>query len=330
MKTDCLYHPIILPGVTIPGNLFLAPLAGITDRGFRRICIEHGAPFTYTEMVSGEALARRNLKTIALLRRAKGEKLLGVQIFLSNPEQAERALPVIEKADPTLIDLNCGCPVPKVVKTGAGAALMRSPETIYRIVSLLARSSFRPITVKLRTGWDSNTLNYLEAAQAAESAGAAMITLHGRTRSQGYSGSADWSAIAKLVQTVRVPVIGNGDAFSPEAAKRLLMETGCSGVMFARGAMGNPFIFEQTRRVLEHDPTGGSPSVEEIMKAALIQLHYTIEDKGERVACREMRKQMAGYTKGLDGSAALRQSIVTCETEEDYRRTVEDYLSRRG
>ncbi len=324
MKT--LYHPIELPGLTLPGNLFLAPLAGITDRAFRRICLEKGAPFTYTEMISGEALARGNRKTITLLERTEGEAFLGVQIFLSTEEQALRALPVIEAAGPSLIDLNCGCPVPKVVKTGAGAALMKDPERIYRIVKALTGAAGVPITVKLRTGWDHQSLTYLEAADAAVSAGAALLTLHGRTRSQGYSGTADWSCIRSLVESVSVPVIGNGDAFSAEAARRMMEETGCSGVMFARGAMGNPFIFSQSRSLLETGRAEALPSLEEILETALKHLHYAVLYKGEQTACREMRKQMASYTKGLPGSAHLRSAIVSCSTEEEYRTTISGYL----
>lgn len=328
MNEKPLYHPIALPGLTIPGNLFLAPLAGITDRAFRRICLEKGAPFTFTEMISGEALARRNKKTIGLLERTENERLLGVQIFLSSPEQAVRALPVIEAARPSLIDLNCGCPVPKVVKTGAGAALMKEPERIGAIVRALTASSTVPVTVKLRTGWDFSELTYLEAAAAAVDAGAAMITLHGRTRSQGYSGTADWSCIRRLAGTVSVPVIGNGDAFSAEAARRMLLETGCAGVMFARGAMGDPFIFQSTRALLETGSPAQAPSIVELLETALAHLRYAILYKGEAAACREMRKQMSSYTKGLPGSAAFRSAIVACETEDDYIRTISSYLER--
>jgi tRNA-dihydrouridine synthase B len=323
-----LFHPIPLPGgVTIPGNLFLAPLAGITDRGFRRICLEHKAPFTFTEMISGEALARGNRKTIALLERTEGEELLGVQIFLSEAEQAERALPVILEANPSLVDLNCGCPVPKITRLGAGSALMKSPKKIGEIVRVLSRDAPCPVTVKIRTGWDCNSINYLEAADAAIDAGAVMITLHGRSRSQGYSGKADWSHIRRLVQAAPVPIIGNGDAHSPEAARAMLEETGCAGVMFARGAMGNPFIFERTIRLLEKGDPEEAPGLETIMETALKQLSYTVADKGEVRACKEMRKQMAEYSKGLPGSAALRRKIVSCETEEEYRTVIREWLT---
>jgi nifR3 family TIM-barrel protein len=330
MSMNTLYHPIELPGLTLPGNLFLAPLAGITDRAFRRICLEKGAPFTYTEMISGEALARGNRKTIHLLERTEQEDFLGVQIFLSTEDQALRALPVIEAAKPSLIDLNCGCPVPKVVKTGAGAALMKEPERIYRIVKALSEAAAVPITVKLRTGWDHQSLTYLEAGDAAVSAGAVLITLHGRTRSQGYSGTADWSCIRRLTESADVPVIGNGDAFSAEAARNMLEETGCAGVMFARGAMGNPFIFSQSRTLLQEGRAEALPSVREIMDTALTHLRYAVLYKGEPTACREMRKQMASYTKGLPGSAHLRSAIVSCSSDEEYRTTISAYLDALG
>lgn len=326
-----LYHPIPLPGnVTIPGNLFLAPLAGITDKGFRRICLDHGAPFTFTEMISAEALARGNKKTIGLLERCEGEELLGVQIFLAEQDQAERALPVILRSKPTLIDLNCGCPVPKITRPGAGAALMKDPKQIGRIVRVLSKNAPCPVTVKLRTGWDSSSINYLQAAEEALEGGAILITLHGRTRSQGYSGRADWGHIRTLVQAVPVPVIGNGDAHCPDSAKAMMEETGCAGVMFARGAMGNPFIFERTRNLLLQGDGGEEPGAEHILHAALKHLSYTIADKGEKAACREMRKQMSEYTRGLPGSAALRREIVTCDTEDSYRNLINRYISQIG
>jgi tRNA-dihydrouridine synthase B len=322
-----LFHPVGLPGFTIPGNLFLAPLAGISDRSFRRICLEHGAPFTFTEMISGEALARGNGKTIELLRPAEGEEQLGVQVFLSNPDQATRALEPILQSKPSLIDLNCGCPVPKVVKTGAGAALMRNPEKIREIVAALVGGTDIPVSVKLRTGWDHNELTYLEAAEAAIKAGAVMVTLHGRTRSQGYSGYADWSCIKNLVNAVSVPVIGNGDAFTAEATVRMLKETGCAGVMFARGAMGNPRLFSDAIALMTRGILPPPPSVTAVMETALRHLRYAVEDKGELAACREMRKQMAYYTKGLPGSALLRSTLVQCNTVEEYEKTIAAYLA---
>lgn len=330
MNSTELYHPIELPGdLRIPGNLFLAPLAGITDKGFRRICLDHQAPFTFTEMVSGEALARNNEKTFRLLDRCEHEHLLGVQIFLSDADQAVRALPRILEAEPDLIDINCGCPVPKVVKTGAGSALMKEPKKIGEIVFAIRSRCSVPVSVKLRTGWDSHSLTYLDAARRAEDAGACMVSLHGRTRSQGYSGHADWSTIATLKKAISLPLIGNGDAFTPESAKAMLVETSCDGVMFARGAMGNPFIFSRTIEYLRTGILPPPPSTEEIMQTALRHLSYTVAYKGEQAACKEMRKQMSEYSKGLAGSAQLRSLLVHCESQDAFQTVIENYLQQR-
>ncbi|MEA1911362.1 MAG: tRNA-dihydrouridine synthase, partial [Spirochaetota bacterium] len=231
-----LFHPINIGNVLIPGNLFLAPLAGFTDKAFRSICIDLGASFTYTEMVSAEALARNSEKTRKLMERAENERLLGIQIFLPNADTAKRSVPELLKANPTIIDINCGCPVPKVVKNGAGSALLRTPEVIEEIVKTITGETDIPVTVKFRTGWDLNSINYLQFAEAAVRGGASLLTIHGRTRSQGYSGTADWESIKNLKTNFDVPVIGSGNIFSAEDAKRMLELTGADGVLFARGA----------------------------------------------------------------------------------------------
>src|SRR6056297_3628009 len=247
---NSLYHSIQLPGLTLPGNLLLAPLAGYTDKAFREVARSYGADFCYTEMVSAEAIARGNQKTIDLMERGEQEDLLGIQIFLAEADQGERALPGILKCSPSLIDINCGCPVPKVVKTGAGAALMQDPDKIYTLVRRLSSATKLPITVKIRSGWDESSINFEEAGRAAVEGGASMIGIHARTRLQGYSGSSRWEHIARLTELLPVPVIGSGDLFSPESAEAMLQQTGCAGVMFARGAIGNPLIFQQTRHLL--------------------------------------------------------------------------------
>ena len=326
------YHPLQIGTSTIPGNVFLAPLAGYTDRAFREICREFGAPFCYTEMVSAEAVARGNRKTIELMDRGDDEELLGIQIFLSSPGQAERALPELLRHRPTLIDINCGCPVPKVVKTGAGAALMRSPETIHRIVSVLASQTDTPVTVKIRSGWDSDSITYLEAAGAAEEAGAAAVGLHARTRAQGYSGSANWEHIAELAARVRVPVLGSGDLFTAHDIHRMLTQTGCDGVMCARGAIGNPFIFRDVGRLLEgaegEGPGGAEP--EERLSAAVRHFEKALRYRGEHYAVREMKKHFAAYTKGLPGGSALRNRLMRCTDGECYERVLGEYLAAPG
>ncbi len=313
-----LYHPVTIGNLSISGNLFLAPLAGFTDKGFRHICIEEGADLTYSEMVSAEAVARGNLKTQALMSRAESEDLFAIQLFMPEASVAERAVEGVMRFEPTIIDLNCGCPVPKVVKTGAGSALHKTPEKIGEIISVLVRESGVPVTVKIRLGWDANSQNYLEVADIACDAGASLITMHARTRAQGYSGSADWEHLARLKEHVDVPVFGSGDLMSATDAKRMLETTGIDGLMFARGAIGNPFIFSQTKEFLTTGITPPEITRDQRYRRLFDQLDSTIRDKGEVAACREMRKQVCAYTKGLPGAAALRADIVHAQTRADY------------
>ncbi|MBQ9238510.1 MAG: tRNA dihydrouridine synthase DusB [Treponema sp.] len=317
-----LFHPVTIGQLALSGNIFLAPVAGYTDRAFRALCIEQGAAFTYTELVSAEALVRGARNTDALLRAAPTEKKYAVQIFGGKPDTLARAVPlVLEKTHCACIDINCGCPVPKVVKTGAGAALTRDADALFHAVraTVIAADGRVPITVKIRSGWDAAHITWHNAAAAALSAGAAAITMHPRTRAQGYEGKADWSQLQKLVAFAagRVPVFGSGDVFSPEDAARMISETGCDGVMFARGAMGNPFIFRQTKDFLE---TGKyrAPSTAERFAAAMQELNLLIADYGELRACREMRKRFCAYTKGMNGGAAFRAACVKAETKADY------------
>lgn len=329
-----LYHPITIGNLTIPGNLFLAPVAGYSDRAFRSVCREGGANFAYTEMVSAEALVRGSDKTHQIMVRADNEDIYAVQLFGGTPEVMEQAVEQVltqgnREVVPELIDINAGCPVPKITKTGAGSALTRYPEQLHKVVTAAVKASSSlgsktvPITIKIRSGWDAQTITWKEATLAALDAGVAAITIHARTRSQGYEGKADWNILAELVQLVqdksqgRVPVFGSGDIFSPEDAQRMLQETGCQGVMFARGAMGNPFIFIQTRQLLERG------SYEEIepsirIRAGINELKCLIRDVGEDSACRQMRKRFCAYSKGVAGGSRLRASIVAAATESDY------------
>ena len=325
-----MYHPVKIGSLELPGNLFLAPVAGYTDRAFRSICAEHGADFSYTELASAEALVRGGKATFNIIRRGESEKRYAVQLFGHEPQTMYRAALLLESIRPEAVDINCGCPVPKVVKTGAGSALMKDPSLLGRIVQAVVRASKEalgdiPVTVKMRSGWDSQHINYRECAQAAADAGASMITLHPRTRAQGYGGTSDWSHIADLVSRLDIPVAGSGDLFSPEDAGRMLSETGCAALMFARGAEGNPFIFPATRSFLA---TGAwqPAAFSQRIAAAFRHLELLAGDIGESAACKEMRKQFCAYTKGPPGkkgepgSAALRNRLVFAETIEDYRR----------
>jgi len=316
----------------LPGNLFLAPVAGYTDRAFRSICAEHGADFSFTELVSAEALCRNPERywTVPaaknLISRGISEKHYAIQLFGANPESIYRAALLLAPLKPDTVDINAGCPVPKVVKNGAGSALMKNPANLGRIVEAAVRASREelgnvPVTIKIRSGWDHGSINYAECVRAAVEAGAAMISLHPRTRSQNYGGKSDWSLIADLVTRVSVPVTGSGDLYTPEDAQRMLSETGCAAVMFARGAMGNPFIFTAARSLLTSGKWEPAPLPQRIA-AALRHLEMLAADIGERLACLEMRKQFCAYTKGFKGGAALREKIVHAQTIAEYRNII--------
>jgi nifR3 family TIM-barrel protein len=335
-----LYHPVRIGRLVLPGNLFLAPVAGYSDRAFRSLCVECGASFTYTEMVSSEALVRSSGKTENLMLRAENEQSYAVQLFGSEPEHmAGAARIVLEKTTTECIDINAGCPVPKIFKTGAGSALTRDPERlegiVRAIVASVAETSERlgrqpvPVTVKIRSGWDENSLTWKEAADAALAAGAEAITLHPRTKAQGYEGTSRWDLLAALAEHVRVtkpgiPVFGSGDLFSPEAAKKMLEETACDGVMFARGAIGNPFIFTQTKELLTTGEYGEIPA-ERRMSTGWNELLQLTADKGETTACREMRKRFCAYSKGIEGGATMRNEIVHASSIADYRKIFAEY-----
>ncbi len=328
-----LYHTVSIGSVVLPGNLFLAPVAGYSDRAFRSVCRAGGANFTYTEMVSAEALVRGSDKTKLLMARALNETQYAVQLFGGNPEVVSKAVDLIlsgklSKDIPEVIDINAGCPVPKIVKTGAGSALTREPKRLYEITKAAVQAVEKnnkniPVTVKIRSGWDSSCITWKEAATAAIEAGAQAITLHGRTRAQGYEGFADWQVLSDLVFFVadktggKIPVFGSGDVFSPKAAKEMLEQTGCSAVMFARGAMGNPFVFVQTQQLLTQGYFEEIPPAKRIL-AGMEELECLICDNGEFSACKQMRKRFCAYSKGVPGGAELRSAIISANTKKDY------------
>jgi nifR3 family TIM-barrel protein len=353
-----LYRPVTIGSLALSGNLFLAPVAGYSDRSFRSLCVEQGADFTFTELVSAEALYRNpghyglekaadslppkphSPAAVSLVSRAANERRYAIQLFGGNAEGIYRAALLLAPLRPDVIDINSGCPVPKVVKNGAGSALMKDPANLGRVVEAAVRASQEalggvPVTVKMRSGWDHASINYVECARAAVEAGAAMVTLHPRTRSQNYGGKSDWNHIADLAARLRVPVTGSGDLYTPEDAERMLRETGCAAVMFARGAMGNPFIFSAARSLLESG-VWQSASFAARIQAALRHLELLAADIGERSACLEMRKQFCAYTKshggpgtqtpGMPGGSALRNALVHAETIEKYRNIVKMYI----
>lgn len=317
-----LYHPVKIGKLELSGNIFLAPVAGYSDRSFRSICVEHGAAFTYTEMVSAEALVRNNLKTEILMRRAENETAYAVQVFGGEPETvADGAKIILEKTNCECIDINCGCPVPKIIKTGAGSALTRDPERLHSVAKAVVKiAGDIPVSVKIRSGWDENHITWKEAALAALYAGVSAITMHARTRAQGYEGKSDWSKIKELTALAagKIPIFGSGDLFTPEDAERMLSETGCDGVMFARGAMGNPFIFDKTIQLLTTGKYDDIP-VQKRIETGFRELLNLSNDIGEKPACLEMRKRFCAYSKGMNRGAAIREKIVKAQTISDYK-----------
>jgi tRNA-dihydrouridine synthase B len=324
-----LLAEIRLPNLIIPGNLFMAPMAGYTDAAFRALCVEQGAFLCFTEMVSAEGLARGGEPTWALLARAENETLWGVQLFGSEPRALAAAVRLLAPLQPSLLDLNCGCSVPKVLKSGAGAALLRSPALVGQLVRAMRGQTGAPVTVKIRSGWDSASVNYLQVAEEACRAGAAAVCLHPRTRAQGFTGRADWTQIAELKRRLGAPVFGSGDVFSAADAARLARETGCDAVLFARGALGNPFLFAETRRLFAGLPPGPDPSPAERLQAALRQLAGAVRLYGEATACREMRKHFCAYTRGFPGGARLRSLAVAAQRVADYQALAAEYLGKK-
>lgn len=303
--------------VTLPNPLMLAPMAGVTDLPFRLLCKEQGAGLLCMEMVSAKAIYFRNKNTESLLTIDKRESPISLQLFGSDADIISRMAQEIEELPFQILDINMGCPVPKVVKNGEGSALMNRPELVYEIVSKTVKAIKKPVTVKIRKGFDETSVNAPEIAKIIEQAGAAAIAVHGRTREQYYSGKADWDIIRQVKEAVSIPVIGNGDVFSGESALRMRRETGCDGVMIARGAQGNPWIFSE---LLEYERTGRMPkrpTPEEIRDMMLRHARMQIEFKGDYLGIREMRKHVAWYTKGLKGSARLRDEINKTESYEE-------------
>ncbi len=314
---------LMVGNVVLDNPLILAPMAGVTDLPFRLLCSQQGVGLIGMEMVSAKAIMYKNKNTEKLLEIHPEEGPVSLQLFGSDPEIISRIAKQIEDRPFSILDINMGCPVPKIVNNGEGSALMKNPRLVGEIVRKTVKAINKPVTVKIRKGFDDDHVNAVEIAKIVEDAGGAAIGIHGRTREQYYSGKADWEIIARVKEAVSIPVLGNGDVTDAESAVRMLKETGCDGVMIARAARGNPWIFKRILSKLETGEECPEPTMEErrdtILKHARLQTEY----KGEYTAVREMRKHIGWYTTGLPHSARLRQKVNEMETMEELQEAVE-------
>lgn len=312
--------------VELENPLILAPMAGVTDLPFRMLCKEQGCGLLCTEMVSAKAILYKNKNTKALMEVSPGERPVSLQLFGSDPEILSDIAHQIEDGPFDIIDLNMGCPVPKVVNNGEGSALMKNPKLVEEILSAMVKKVNKPVTVKFRRGFDEEHVNAVEIAKIAEACGVAAVAVHGRTREQYYSGKADWDIIRQVKEAVKIPVIGNGDIFQPEDAKAMLEQTGCDGLMIARGAQGNPWIFSRIGHYLKTGEILPKPSEREVKDMILRHAALLVQFKGENLGIREMRKHVAWYTVGMPHSAVFRNEVNQVETLQELRELMDKRL----
>lgn len=303
--------------VTLENNIILAPMAGVTDLPFRLLCKEQGAGLLCMEMVSAKAIYYNNKNTEALMEIDERERPVSLQLFGSDADIMSEMAKKIEEKPFDILDINMGCPVPKVAGNGEGSALMKKPELVREIVSKVVKAIEKPVTVKIRKGFDETCVNAVEIAKIIEDCGAAAVAVHGRTREQYYSGKADWNIIRQVKEAVSIPVIGNGDVTGSESAKKMIEETGVDGIMIGRAARGNPWIFNQIKEYLETGVMPQKPGIDEVRKMMLRHARMQLECKGEYTGIREMRKHVAWYTAGYPHSARLRAKINEVETYEE-------------
>ena len=314
--------------LNLDNRVFLSPMAGVTDLPFRLICKEQDCGMLYTEMVNAKALCYDDQNTKKMLKIEEEEHPVAIQIFGSDPEYMGGAAKILNSYPNEILDINMGCPAPKVVKNGDGSALLKNPELAAKVLKAVVGNSEKPVTLKIRKGWDDTCINAVEIAKIAEDCGISAIAIHGRTREQYYSGKADWDIIRQVKENVSIPVIGNGDVDSPQKAKELFEHTGCDAIMIGRGAQGNPWIFKRTIHYLKTGELLPEPTAAERAETALRHARMLIEYKGEYIGVREMRRHLSDYTKGLPGAAAIRGRINCAESYEEIEELVKMYFGK--
>lgn len=315
--------------VKIDNNVCLAPMAGVCNSAFRRIVKEMGCGLIYAEMVSDKAICYDNEKTMDMLYMTEEERPIAQQIFGSDVDSFVKAAKKLEETmHPDIIDINMGCPVPKVaVRAQAGSALLKDPEKIYEIVKAVKESVNVPVTVKIRSGWDKNSINAVEVAKTCEKAGASAIAVHPRTRSQGYSGKADWNIIKEVKQNVNIPVIGNGDIKTVDDAIKMIKETNCDAIMIGRGVLGNPYLIKQIVTYFKTGEKLSDQTPKKKMQTCLKHFNYLLEIKPEKVAVLEMRTHAAWYLKGLFNATYVKEKLYKLKTKEEFIKTINDYIN---
>ena len=314
--------------VTTQNNVFLAPMAGVTDLPFRILCKEQNCGMVYTEMVSAKGLQYDNEKTGMLLEVDEREHPVAAQLFGSDPDILSEMAKRVEQMPVDIIDINMGCPALKITRNGEGSALMKTPEKIGHIVYSVARAIHKPLTIKIRKGFNDEMINAVQVAKIAEEAGADALAIHGRTREQFYSGKADWNIIKQVKEAVSIPVIGNGDITRPEDAKRMMDETGCDAVMIGRGAQGNPWIFNRVAHYLETGEILPEPTIEERISLAIRHSKMILDLKGDYIGIRQMRTHLAWYLKGLPNSAEMRVKINKIEKYDELEKALWEYIKK--